>query len=468
MDDIRATPSGSTIVDFEKAAASEGFLDLDCVFHYKFDCPFQAGRELVRSDYPIPDLEALTKHRDPRVRTLAIVSLFQKRDPKLLPMIFALVDDDAPTFPTPTRRANPVVLRKLRRARSAADQWESDPIPFNEFPQTPQSVGAVAEGLVTFYLRQAGYRYRSYHGTPCFGFPHYWEQRKDRDYLASWFAVDLHFASRDPVGGGRARVALRSCLDALEGEDRLWSRLFVGTGPWGNRIFSKADLLAVGKALGPDQLMLMLASRAPASDPDLVLQPDEARCANGDVGGRMRTFVLDNAAALLRPDDADALLESAKVHDTRRTIAAAILRPDLAETILKRALARADGYLSGESQATLAVALVRLAGNSHAPYALDWFYSRAAEAILPGHESFINEVARRSESDGRALLVQLVSDPRFDGIREQALRRLIRWINLWLPTRLVADPYGHVSNDEKPATFAKWRESVRNSVPLWQ
>ena len=354
MDDI-ATSYGSTIADFEKAAASEGFLDLDCVFYYKFDCPFQAGRELVRSDYPVPDLEALTKHRDPRVRTLALVGLFQKRAHKLLPVIFALVDDDAPTFPARTRERaiDPAALRRLRR---------QDPPSFVELPQTPQSVGAVAEGLVTFYLKQAGYRFRSYHGTPCFGFPHYWEQCKDRDYLASWFAVELHFAARDPVDAARALAALRSRLDALEGEDRLWYSLFVGTSEWGDRIFSKADLLAVGQALGPDQLMLMLASRAPASDPDLVLQADTAKCADGPVGGRMRAFVLGNAAALLRPEDADALLESAKVHDLSRAIAAAMLRPDLAESILKGALARVDGNYSGGTQAILAVALVRLGG----------------------------------------------------------------------------------------------------------
>jgi hypothetical protein len=454
MDHVGASPSGSTIVEFEKAAAaSDKFFDFDCVVHDRLDCANQAGRELVLRDYPIADLEALTKHRDPRVRTLAIVSLFQKGDPKLLPVIFALVDDDAPTFPARTRVAS------------------VSPKPSREIPQTAQSVGAVAETLVTFYLRKAGYVYRS-HGSVCPGFAHYWEQRKGRDYLASWFAVDLFRATRDTGDRGRALAALRSRLDALEGEDRLWYSLFVGASVGGDRIFSKAELLAVGKALGPDRLMLMLANRAPASDPDLAPKawpsPDAGRCAHDEVGEQMRDFVLDNAAALLRPDDAKALLESPKVHQARWAIAAAVLRPDLAESILKGAIARVDGKVFGATQAILAVALVRLAGSSHAGYALDWFYSRvAAETRTTPQELFIKEVARRSDSDGRALLVQLVSDPRFDGIPEPALQTLIHEINMWLPTPLVVDPYRYVSDDEKAATFAKWRKSVRNSVPLW-
>jgi hypothetical protein len=100
--------SGSTIDEFEKAAMRQAFLDPGCVIYDRMDdryCTEQAGAELLRSDYPVSDLEPLTRHSDPRVRSLAIASLFAKADPKLLPLIFKLVDDRGPTF-----RATPVAM----------------------------------------------------------------------------------------------------------------------------------------------------------------------------------------------------------------------------------------------------------------------------------------------------------------------------------------------------------------------
>jgi hypothetical protein len=62
----------------------------------------------------------------------------------------------------------------------------------------------------------------------------------------------------------------------------------------------------------------------------------------------------------------------------------------------------------------LAAALVRIAGAARAAYALDWFYSRLpTETKTTAQEAFIREVVDRSGSGGRALLAQLVFDPRF-------------------------------------------------------
>jgi hypothetical protein len=460
---VGAGQAGSTIVEFERAAAaSEKFLDLGCVLYDRLarerDCADQAATERVLRDYPITDVEALTKHRDPRARTLALVNLFQRGDPALLPVIFTLVVDKAPTFPARTPVANAYPFSRKT---------------FSEIPQTPQSVGSVAEGMLAFYLSRAGYSYGSQGSLACPGFPDYWAQRKALDHVASWFTVQLDRATQgtSPIPGdrGNAFAALRSRLDALEGEDRLWYSLFVGASEGGDRVFSEAELLAVGKALGPERLMLMLANRAPASDPDLVPKPWPSACGHGEVGEEMRHFVLDNAPALLRPGDARTLLESPKARYAQWAIAAAALRPDLAEAILKDAIAKLDAKVFGWDQARLAAALVRIAGASHTAYALDWFYSRLpTETQTTPQEIFITDVVRRSGSDGRAVVVRLVFDPRFDMIPEPALRALLLQINTWLTTPLVESPYAYVSDDEKMATFANWRKAVRDSVPRWK
>jgi len=327
--------------------------------------------------------------------------------------------------------------------------------------------------MITFYLERAGYAYGSHGKAACPGFADYWAERKALDHLASWFTVQLDRATQGsspiPATRGKAFAALRSRLDALEGDDRLWYKLFVGAGEGGDRVFSEAELLAAGKALGPAQLMLMLANRAPASDPDLVAKRWHSTCGHSEVGEEMRHFVLDHAAALLRPGDAKTLLESPKAQYSQLAIAAAALRPDLAERILKTAIEKLDPRLFGWEQAKMAAALPRIVGASHAAYALDWFYSRLpTETATTAQEVFIREVVGRSGSGGRTLLAQLVFDPRFDVIPESALKALILQLNTWLTTPLVESPYAYVSEGEKGTTFAIWRKAVRDSVRLWK
>ena len=141
----------ATASEFEKAAASETFLDLDCVVTdrvYGQDCTNQAATDLIRRDYPVSDLLVLTDHPDSRVRSLALACLFAKWDPRLLPFLFKLVDDPAPTFPAHMPVANLVPPSTL----------------FSRIPQTAQTVGSVAEDMISVYLKKAGYLYGS-HGS---------------------------------------------------------------------------------------------------------------------------------------------------------------------------------------------------------------------------------------------------------------------------------------------------------------
>ena len=451
--------SGATVDEFEKAAAvPERFLEMGCVVYGRVGrdrgCADQAGAELIGRSYPVVELEALTRHRNPRVRTLALVFLFETLDPKLLPVIFTLVDDTRETFPARV----PVAYSPPGRT-------------FNQILKERQTVGEIAEQLLSFYLRRAGYSY-GVRGGSCPGFEDYWALRKGRAYLAGWFAVQLDRATEGtspmPSDRGAAFAALRSRLDALGDDDRLWYSLFVGTSEGGERVFTEAESLAFGKALGPDRLMAMLALQAPESDPDLAPKNWPTHCGRSEIGTRMRWFVLDHAAILLRPGDAPALLASPEAKYATWAIGAAAVRPDRAEEILKRASANLDGKLFGWDQARMAAALVRIAGPSHTAYALDWFYSRLPdEPLANAQEGFIRDVVERSGPGGRALLASLVLDPRLETISESAFKELINRVNAWVPTPLVERPYDYVSPETRAAVFGEWRRRVRESVPQW-
>ena len=453
-----ALQAGSTTAAFERAAEETGrFVDVSCVVYDRADdsrlCGAQAGASL-RGPYPIADLEALTHHANPKVRTLALVHLFAMGDPKALPIIFALTGDKGATFDAHMAESN---------AYAVAGK---------EVPKTPLTVGTVAEHMLNFYLERAGYSYGSAGTSGCPGFDDYWQKRKERTALASWLIVQLDRATQgiSPIPANRAAkfAALRDRIQRIAGGDRLWYSLLVGTGEGGDRVFSESETLASAKALGPDRLMELLLVRAPASDPDLVPVGRPDTCGATDVGGHMRRFVLERAALLLRPSDADVLLQSPSASQALWAIAAAALRPDRAESILKPAIAKLDRDVLGWDQARMAAALPRIAGDAHVPYALDWFYGRKPdEPISNAQEIFINEVVERGGTRGRALLAALIADRRFDAISTSALRRLIAILNTWMPKPLVEHPYDYIGPDEA-ATLARWRRLVRASAPNWK
>ena len=215
---------------FERAAAeAERFVDAGCVLYDRAGesrlCDAQAGTSL-RGPYPVADLVTLTRHADPKVRTLALLQLFATGDPKLLPDIFALTRDTAETFPAHT----PVAMLM--------------PGTFKDVPKTPQKVGDVAEGMVRFYLERAGYEYGSAGVSGCPGFDDYWRQRKDRTRLASWFTVQLDRATQGttPIPANRESRfnALRAAVERLDGDDRLWYRCWSARATAG--IASSANL----------------------------------------------------------------------------------------------------------------------------------------------------------------------------------------------------------------------------------
>lgn len=445
----------TTAVVERAATVPDRFVDISCTLYERVDdrwCSNQAGATLKAADYTLVEITAMTKHRDPRVRTLALVLLARRNDPKLLPLVMTLTRDTARTFP-----AHLMV----------AHTFGIDP----GIPQKDQTVGEVAEAIVRFYIEPAGYAYGSSYDGECPDFDQYWQIRKDRTVVASWLTVQLAQASQRtrPIPDGRdARfAALRRRIEQLSADERVWYTLHIGADDdGGERVFAREETMAAAKTLGPDRLMAMLDGKEPAFDPDLVPRGLPASCGSEDIASDMRRFVLTNSASLLRPPDADALLRNPDANRALWSVAAASVAPDRAEAILKPRIEALDRRTSGWDQAQMAAALVRLGGNAHTAYALDWFYGRKPdEPVTNAQEMFVNEVFEKAGPGGRVVVQQLIADPRFDAISAPALRRLIMRINTWLPSPIVERPYDYVANES--VTHAEWRRLVRDSVAKW-
>ena len=107
---------------------------------------------------------SLVTHADARVRTLALIALYDLEDPHFLPAIFRSVQDPAPTFPAMVPRAQFV---------AADSRLTPDRI-------SPQTVGEIATAILNVYLRSGGFFYgpTGLRGQP--GFQEYWQAHAGR------------------------------------------------------------------------------------------------------------------------------------------------------------------------------------------------------------------------------------------------------------------------------------------------
>src|SRR5713101_9711729 len=108
-------PSRDEEKDLERLAAKfKFFATIDFIYDWGPDLGWWTSKE-VYTDYrqildelTVPKRDEkqvidLLKHHDPRVRTLSMAVLFAREDPKLLPHIAELVNDEAETFKIPVR-----------------------------------------------------------------------------------------------------------------------------------------------------------------------------------------------------------------------------------------------------------------------------------------------------------------------------------------------------------------------------
>ncbi len=245
-------------------------------------------RSVVTRNDGLEDLLALCKNADPRVRTLAIASLFAREDPHVLPSLAPLAIDPAETFPAPA----PVAGSRGNLT-------------------VPQTVGEVAQRALDVYLHPAGYWYGVAGSGDRPGFDDYWAKRKDRAFCASWLAVRLVRASQgtSPMRSNRvARVqTVQQQVKALPEPDRYLDLLWLSLPDRCDALADEEDLLQAARSLGRERLIQILQRKVPSDDPDLQPRPDGPYPCQWIV-----TFVLEHAKSLLTKEDATALLECAE------------------------------------------------------------------------------------------------------------------------------------------------------------
>jgi len=283
--------------DFQKIATEIPYLSVPGVLYDRkrlFLC--EAVRQSYKKNieritdrkYSVDSMKALLSHDDPKIRTLAAIALFDRNDPKLLPHIVELCDDDCETF---LRYEQLVVTSGMKH---------------KGYKTEPQTVGQIATEMVFFYMKFSADRYYEIDHPTKPDWSDYWSKYGKRKSCASWFSAKLARVSRGtsptPADAFEAIRDLRKGIDQLQLEpaERFLTLLRLGGEVGGAYLVSNTDLVEACKEMGPDNLMLFMQFKLVIDDPDL--QPrDDSDCIH-----RQGTeFVNTYSANLWEPGEKD-------------------------------------------------------------------------------------------------------------------------------------------------------------------
>jgi hypothetical protein len=334
-------------------------------------------RPLRDAGYSKEELIALLKHRDPKVRTLAMFLLFDKEDPSVLVHFLLLTTDQSQTLPHPVREV--YVTYPMRRSTK------------------PQTVGNVATAFLQFYLDQAGSRES--------GFAEYWERRNGLPRCASWTRVKLLRASgaMTPLQTERLpRIRkVRAFIDAFPTPDRELTLLILGLSMRESGLVSEAELVAAARSLGRRRILQFLGGEPPTNDPDLLPGNNKYHEYFYAVG-----FLLERADLWLWPQDVGRLYAAEKALQAKTLgladvwrlpwkVAEARLVPSRASELLKTAIQKFEDYRRSHPQSwpqsetgVLAAHLLKLRGKNEAVFLVDWFF---LESKRGEQSSFVTE-----------------------------------------------------------------------------
>jgi hypothetical protein len=431
------------------------------------------------------DLRPLLKHRDAKVRTLALVAVFALEDPRLLTEIFQATRDGTSTFPRVMHVAhamiplNPVPPKSLQR----------------------QTVGQLATSMLDMYLESGGYFYgpEGRHDNP--GFNEYLKAHAGRTWSAGWMGVRLaragHSTSPTPEERYGAIRRLRADIDRIGDPDRTHVLMWLKGEPGSDVLVSERELVELAQRLGPDNLLAILRRQIRSDDPAL-----QASVRNRHPYARMCVFILQHARTLLRPTDAQTLLDQEtrendfQKHDILEplrtpwwAIAAAELNPGDAGATIVAAHKRFSGDFDSEKRLELTLAAWRLIGESFTTTVADWFYR---EMDAPHHATWgvsrtLEGLLGMPDRQNKRLARVLVEDPRFDRINSKSLESFVRIMNRWsgkeiVPTAELEQPYSpsidfffrdlaRLQKDYPQATprlletLARWRRAIRENAP---
>jgi hypothetical protein len=397
-------------------------------------------------------LTALLSHADPKIRVLALGALFMREDARDLPAIARLTGDAAPTFPL------------LQGSMNSAGA-----LPLSAF-EAPQTVGNVAQSMISFYMSAAFYEG---------AFEPYWGERSGRQRTAGWFLVRMRRATRQstplnpPVLDDVRRVLAE--IDALPPAERAWTLLYVATGvPYNpeSKLVTDAALTASLKGVGPEPLLKYLRGETPTDDPDL-------RSAGGarrrQHAFEMCQFILRQSPNLFRPSDADAILAAADSYrdrdDATVWFAASSRVRGLNDMERAAAAVKAEiqripirGVLGARNQGILAFTLWQMRGPSEREFLTNWVYTAMATPATPDPvQQFFGDVKNEARPDTDMLLASVVRDPRFEQANWTVLSGILLSVNSALPVPFETQAIYNArsAGQDDPRVFANWRTLLR-------
>ena len=362
----------------------------------------------------LAELKILASHPDSKVRTLAMMRLYNMEEPEAFRVIYGRVSDDAETFPS----------RSFLTQISGTDRMQLE--------SKPCTVAKVANLM----LEQAGFPLR-WLGDPATG--------GSIEEWTGWYEYLYRRATgrTSPIPKNRVpkMAAVRRKIDALPPVTRAWMLLAVGTIDLDINegrdprvhiplFATEEDLIAAAKQLGPDALLAFLrdGTRTGLRDP------------KGDDASKGRGFIIANAGDLFRKEDADVLMAMDLL------VAAADANPELASDRIRQALAgwETDKSIYYDQRGDALAALLDLCGDRESDFVVRTFYEEPwATARSNAEDAFIRELGRRKPKEWKKTIRGLVGHREFERLNDGTVFGLARMVGIleggdivnWNPTR---------------------------------
>jgi hypothetical protein len=360
--------------------------------HLKDDLELKRSWENYQQAMALPaslgELTELAADPEPKVRTLALMRLYDMEDPVAFRVLYTRLDDSAATFPVCEN--DELIHRMVVESK-------------------PRTVG----GLARLMAEQAG-ELRNHPDDPAL-----------LDQTVGWYRYLYYRATGGdlPIPQERAgkRAALRSKIDRLPAPTRDWMLLALGPihldiNEWNPRapiplFATEEELLAASKELGPGALLDFVR------DGTRLGLREKPRKFNG--AEKDRNFILAHAGQLFRGQDAEALAAMGQ------RVAAVDADPEQAGRLLREELKQEK---SEDRQGIAAGAMVDLCGDAESEFIAQWFYQASERA----HLEFINELGRRNPRQWRKAIGAIAADPQFERLERRTLYFLTDLTTKWL------------------------------------
>jgi hypothetical protein len=418
-----------------------------------------------------PDaIRPLLKDKDPRVRTLGIVLLFDLNRLDVFQDMAGMIDDHDQTFPEPVllqvfqpnaKRPPPTPATVGQYARLAIEPYEKYPRDLREFA-SPTHPDADTASQSANAVRPAP------------------EHDPSLCTAVLMVGLDQAMGRMSPLLPERmARVqAVFNRVWQVPMPRRFFLLLAMNFDEYRYDKYPPDALLQLARQIPRDLRLSTINGQPFADDPEI------------DPSGAYHYF-LDNAVDLLQKSDADTLLQLEqagrdKSHergypnglaDPRLVIAAAKLRPEQADAILSAGLQRFNGEFDDENRMIISATLAQLGSDAGISIALDWFFSDSSrsDGFGGGRDGFLDRLHTADPIRFRKVAARIIRDSRFKTLGPPSTRILIESVEGYLGRSLstdqeTRDSYGGTKEFQDRAKFPpleKWQKELHDTVDEW-